>query len=103
MSEEPRTDYGRKGGAAGERVSLRRGLQGGILVAFLIVLFTTTNWVDYRPLLFGTTIVVVTVDLLMLWRGDLDYTHFQSREWSFRINGLLLLLAVGLFAWSLVT
>ena len=103
MSERPPSEYGRKGGAAGSRVHIRRGLQGGILVGFLILLFTSPTWLDRRPFIFGTVIVVVMIDLLMLWRGDLDYTHFQSRAWSLRVNSILLAIAVGLFAWSLVT
>jgi hypothetical protein len=41
------------------------------------------------------TLAVVAVDLVMLWRGDLDYTHFESREWSFRINAIFGTIAVG--------
>ena len=104
MSEEkPPSEYGRYGGASGPKVNLRRGLQAGILVGLLIFLFTSPGWVDRRSVLFGAMIVVVTIDLLMVWRGDLDFTHFQSRTWSLRINLFLLAVAVGLFVWALVT
>ena len=91
----------RKGGASGRRADLRKGLQAFVLVAFLIILFTAPPGLDRRAFIFGTMIVVVLVDLVMLWRGDLDWTHFQSKKWSYRVNLVLLGLAVALFALAL--
>ena len=90
-----------RGGASGPKANLRKGLQAFVLVAFLIVLFTAPSGLDRRAFIFGTMIVVVFVDLVMLWRGDLDWTHFQSKQWSYRVNLVLLALAVGLFAFAL--
>ena len=89
-----------KGGAYGRRLNVRKGIQGFVLVAFLIILFTSPS-LDRRAFIFGTMIIVVAVDLVMLLRGDLDWTHFQSRQWSFRINLVLLTIAVVLFAVAL--
>jgi hypothetical protein len=91
----------RKGGASGKRADLRKGLQAFVLVAFLILLFTVIPPADRRVYIFGTMILVVFVDLILLWRGDLDWTHFQSRQWSFRINVVLLAIAVALFTVAL--
>ena len=103
MSDSERTQANRppKGGAAGPRANVRKGLQLGVLVVFLIILFTGPAGLDRRAFIFGTMIVVVVVDLIMLWRGDLTYTHFGSREWSFRVNAILLAIALGLFGLSL--
>ena len=90
-----------RGGAHGPGVNLRKGIQAFVLVAFLIVLFTAPPSLDRRQFIFGTMIVVVAVDLVMLWRSDLEYTHFNDRTWSFRINLVLLALAVGLFGFAL--
>jgi hypothetical protein len=89
-----------RGGASGPKANLRKGFQAFVLVAFLIILFTAPG-LNQRAFIFGTMILVVTVDLLMLWRGDLDWTHFQSKKWSYRVNLILLALAVGLFFFSL--
>ncbi len=90
-----------KGGAYGPRANVRKGIQIFVLVAFLIILFTAPPSLERRVFIFGTMIVVVLVDLIMLWRSDLVYTHFQDRTWSFRVNFVLLALAVGLFALAL--
>ena len=90
-----------KGGAHGPRANLRKGIQGFVLVAFLIIFFLAPPELDRRVFIFGTIIVVVLIDLFMLWRGDLDYTHWESRTWSFRMNLGMLVLAVGLFALAL--
>lgn len=82
-------------------MNLRKGIQGAILVAFLIILFTRPVTMDARAFIFGTMILVVVVDLVMLWRSDLEYTHFQNRQWSFRINFAFLAIAVALFALAL--
>lgn len=89
----------RRGGAAGPRINVRRGIQGAIGVAAVILFFTAPRSIDRRLLLSGMAAVVVLVDLVMLFRGDIDYTHFQSREWSFRVNAALLVLAIVWFAW----
>ena len=91
----------RKGGASGPKVNVRKGIQGFVLVAFLIFFFLAPPSLDRRVFIFGTIIVVVLIDLFMLWRGDLDYTHWESRTWSFRMNLGMLVLAVGLFALAL--
>lgn len=88
----------KKGGAAGPRLNLRKGIQTAILVAALIVVFTAPRTLDRRMFIFGAMVAVVAIDLVMLLRGDLDHTHFHSREWSFRINAVLLAIAVVLFA-----
>lgn len=88
-------------GAYGPKANVRKGIQGAILVAFLIILFTRPGEMDARAFIFGTMILVVAVDLVMLWRSDLHYTHFQSRTWSFRINAAFLAIAIGLFALAL--
>jgi len=90
-----------RGGAEGPRVNLRKGIQLGVLVVFLAILFTDPFGLDPRTFIFGTMILVVVLDLLMLWRGDLTYTHFGSRVWSFRVNAVLLAIAVALFGLSL--
>ena len=89
-----------KGGAYGRGLNVRKGIQGFVLVAFLIILFTSSA-LDRRAFIFGTMIIVVAVDLVMLLRGDLDWTHFQSRQWSFRINLVLLAIALALFTLAL--
>ena len=88
----------RRGGAAGPRLNVRKGIQGALLVGALLILFTAPAALDRRQFIFGTMVAVVVVDLVMLLRGDLDYTHFHSREWSFRINSILLAIALVLFA-----
>ena len=98
---EEETTQVTRGGASGPKVNLRKGLQAAVLVGFLIILFTAPPELDRRAFIFGTMIVVVFVDLMMLWRGDLDWTHFQSKKWSYRVNLVLLALAIGLFAFAL--
>ena len=102
MSEPDQSQtYGRKGGASGPRVTLRKKIQAGLLVGILLFLFTGPASIERRPVLFGTMIVVVLVDLVMLWRGDLEWTHFQNRTWSLRINAILLAIAAAAFAYAL--
>jgi hypothetical protein len=90
-----------RGGASGPKANLRKGLQTFVLVAFLILLFTAPPELDRRAFIFGTIVVVVLIDLFMLWRGHLDYTHWESRTWSYRMNIGMLVLAVGLFLYAL--
>lgn len=90
-----------KGGAYGRGLNVRKGIQGFVLVAFFIILFTGPSSLDRRAFIFGTMIIVVVVDLVMLLRGDLDWTHFHDRPWSIRINLVLLAIAVALFALAL--
>ena len=97
-TKEPRPSMG---GAAGPRVNVRKGIQGALLVAALIVVFTAPSTLDRRLFLFGAVVMVVILDLVMLARGDLEYTHFQNRTWSFRINAVLLLIGVVLFVLAL--
>ena len=92
----------RRGGAAGPGLNVRKGIQGAILVATLLVIFVVPIAVDRRTFIFGAMVVVVAVDLAMLLRGDLTYTHFQSRDWSFRINAVLLAIALVLFVTTLL-
>lgn len=80
---------------------MRKGIQGSVLVGFFMILFTGPSTLDRRAFIFGTMILVVVVDLVMLLRGDLDWTHFQSRQWSFRINLVLLAIAAALFILAL--
>lgn len=105
MSEPKMTEDGptqiTKGGAYGRRLNVRKGIQGSVLVAFFIILFTGPSSLERRAFIFGTMILVVLVDLILLWRGDLDWTHFQSRQWSFRINLVLLAIALVLFGLAL--
>lgn len=105
MSEPKMTEDGptqiTKGGAYGRRLNVRKGIQAFVLVAFLIILFTGPSSLDRRSFIFGTMIIVVVVDLVMLLRGDLYWTHFQSRRWSFRINVVLLAIALALFGLAL--
>lgn len=105
MSDSKPTEDGpteiRKGGAAGPRANVRKRIQAFVLVAFFVILFTSPPSLDRRQFIFGTMILVVVIDLVMLWRADLDYTHFHDRTWSFRVNFVLLALAVGLFALAL--
>lgn len=91
----------RRGGASGPKVNVRKGIQGFVLVAFLIFFFIGPPSLDRRVFIFGTIIVVVLIDLFMLWRGYLDYTHWESRTWSYRMNIGMLVLAVGLFVYAL--
>ncbi|MGH2808767.1 MAG: hypothetical protein ACRDKT_15995 [Actinomycetota bacterium] len=44
---------------------------------------------------FGAALLAV-IDVVMLLRGDLDYTHFQSRDVSFKINAVLFMLGFAL-------
>jgi hypothetical protein len=90
-----------RGGASGRRLNLRKGIQAFVLVAFFIILFTGPASLDRRAFIFGTMILVVLVDLVLLLRGDLDWTHFQSRQWSLRINLAMLAIAIALFALAL--
>lgn len=99
-SERKASDYGRYGGAAGPGARFRRRFQITLLVGLAVVLFTNPELFD-RRLLFGLVMVVVAADLVMLWRGDLEFTHFQSREWSFRINFIQLVAAAILFTLAL--
>ncbi len=92
----------RKGGAAGPRVNVRKGIQTAVLVFVLFLVFVVPVEVDRRALLFGAMVLVVTVDLAMLLRGDLTYTHFESRDWSFRVNAVLLAIALILFSLTLL-
>ena len=96
------TTYPRKGGATGPGLNVRKGIQGAVLVATLLMLFVVPIGVDRRTFIFGAMVVVVSVDLVMLLRGDLTYTHFQSRDWSFRINAVLLAVALVLFVTTLL-
>jgi hypothetical protein len=105
MTDPKKTEDGpaqiRRGGASGPKVNLRKGIQGFVLVAFLIFFFIGPPSLDRRVFIFGTIVVVVLIDLFMLWRGDLDYTHWESRTWSFRLNLGMLALAVVLFGYAL--
>ena len=92
--KETKEPQPRMGGASGPKVNVRKGIQGALAVAALLIVFTAPATLDRRLFLFGAVIAVVVVDLIMLSRGDLDYTHFQDRTWSFRIN--IVLLAIGL-------
>jgi len=98
MSAQP----AKAGGAAGPRVNVRKGIQAAVLVLTVLLVFVVPIGVDRRMLLFGAMVFVVTVDLVMLLRGDLTYTHFQSRDWSFRVNAVLLAIALVLFALTLL-
>jgi hypothetical protein len=60
---------------------------GGLAVAFYLGL--------------GAALLAL-VDLVMLLRNDLEYTHFQSRDASFRVNGVLFLLGFGLLGAGLL-
>ncbi|MBW3594394.1 MAG: hypothetical protein KY391_02360 [Actinobacteria bacterium] len=88
----------RAGGAAGPGLNVRKGIQGALLVATLLMVFVVRTGIDSRAVIFGAMVLVVVIDLVMLVRGDLVYTHFQSREWSFRMNAILLSVALVLFA-----
>lgn len=101
MNDEPRfheSAEARKPRTAGPRLNVRNGIQGGILVALLILFFTAPPSADRQLLLLGAATAVGAVDLVMLLRGDMEYTHFQSRQWSIRINAALLALAIVVFA-----
>lgn len=101
MNDEPRfheSTEARKPRAAGPRLMVRNVIQGGILVTLLILFFTAPDFLDRQLLLIGAAMVVGVVDLVMLLRGDMEYTHFQSRDWSIRINAVLLALAIVVFA-----
>ena len=88
----------RKPRTAGPRLRVRNGIQGGILVVLLVLFFTAPGSLDRQLLLIGLAVAVVVVDLVMLLRGDMEYTHFQSRDWSIRINAVLLAIAIVVFA-----
>lgn len=101
MSDDTERDEpteARRGGAAGPGLNVRKRIQAAVLAVSLIVVFTAPVTLDRRQFIFGVMVLVIVIDLVMLLRDDLDYTHFQSRDWSFRINAGLLAVAIVLFA-----
>ena len=85
----------RKGyGASGRARNFRKFAGLGIVAATLLALGYTDLRFYPRVAIFSAIVVLVSLDLVLLWRGDLDYTHFQNRSWSYRFNGGLLVVAL---------
>ena len=96
MSDEPKPSPARRrGGVRGARKGTRTAIDIGLAVAAIILLREATTLGERLRLAGAFTIALVAVDLVMLWRGDLDYTHFESREWSFRVNAIFAAIAIG--------
>jgi hypothetical protein len=102
MSAPEPSSSNKEWGVRGRGRKLRTFLQFAIFIPVI--------WaVNVRPgglpvsfyLGFGAALLAV-IDMVMLLRGDLDYTHFQSRDTSFKINGVLFLLGLGLLVAGLL-
>ncbi len=102
MSEQKSASSNRQWGVQGPGRKLRTFLQFAV---FLPVIWA----VNVRPgglavafyLGLGAALLAL-IDLVMLLRGDLEYTHFQSRDASFRVNGVLFVLGFGLLVAGLL-
>ena len=89
-------------GVRGPGRKLRTFLQFAI---FIPVIWAVNTRPAELPIAFylglGAALLAL-VDLVMLLRGDLDYTHFQSRDVSFKVNGVLFILGMGLLGAGLL-
>ena len=87
---DPPTGYGAQGRAR----NFRKFAGLAVVVVTLVALGYTDAKFYPGVTIFSAMIVLVAMDLVLLWRGDLDYTHFQSRSWSYRFNGALMVVAL---------
>lgn len=90
MTKEAGKGYGAQGRARNFRKVAGLGVVGTTLLALA---FTDARFYP-GVAIFSAMVVLVAMDLVLLWRGDLDYTHFQSRPWSYRFNGVLVVVAL---------
>lgn len=88
------TEERRSYGAAGRARNFRKFAGLGIVAATLFAMAYTDLRFYPGVAIFSAIVVLVAMDLVLLWRGDLDYTHFQSRSWSYRFNGALLVVGL---------
>jgi hypothetical protein len=96
MSEQKPASADRRWGAQGPRRKVRTFLQ---YAAFIPVLWAVNVRPGNLALAFylGLAAALLAIlDLVMLLRGDLEYTHFQSRDASFRVNGVFFVMGLAL-------
>ena len=100
--ETPPAPARRRGGAQGPRKRVRTAIDIALVIVAIIVLKGATTLGPRLRVAGAFTLALVAVDVVMLWRGDLDYTHFESKRWSYRINAVLAAFAVGFLVASFV-